>query len=90
VLAHYYVPLEVQDIADIVGDSFEMAKTRQGSRREADRCLRRPFYGRKRQILSPDKKVLIPSASGLPDGGHGHGDDVLRLRAEHPDAAVMC
>ena len=26
ILAHYYQSLEVQDVADLVGDSFEMAK----------------------------------------------------------------
>lgn len=27
ILAHYYVPAEVQEIADFVGDSFYLAKT---------------------------------------------------------------
>ena len=29
ILAHYYQPLEVQDIADAVGDSFALAKRAQ-------------------------------------------------------------
>ncbi len=91
VLAHYYVPLEVQDVADIVGDSFEMAKRAKEAKEKLIVVCGVRFMGESAKILSPDKKVLIPSAeAGCPMADMVTVDDVLRLRAEHPEAAVMC
>ena len=91
ILAHYYVPLEVQDIADIVGDSFEMAKRAKQAEEKLIVVCGVRFMGESAKILSPDKKVLIPSAeAGCPMADMVTVDDVLRLRAEHPNAAVMC
>jgi quinolinate synthase len=90
ILAHYYVPLEVQDVADIVGDSFEMAKrAKEASQKLIVICGVR-FMGESAKLLSPDKKVLVPAPdAGCPMADMVNPDDVLRLKAEHPDAAVM-
>lgn len=43
ILAHYYAPSEVQEIADYVGDSFYLAKiAKQGGYHRFLRCI---FYG---------------------------------------------
>jgi quinolinate synthase len=47
--------------------------------------------GESAKILSPEKKVLIPAAdAGCPMADMVTPDDVRRLKAEHPNAAVMC
>ncbi len=91
ILAHYYVPLEVQDIADHVCDSFEMAKRAAKADNELIVICGVRFMGESAKILSPDKKVLIPAVdAGCPMADMVDVDDVLRLKAEHPDAVVMC
>jgi quinolinate synthase len=91
VLAHYYVPLEVQDVADIVGDSFEMAKRAKEAKEKLIVVCGVRFMGESAKILSPEKKVLIPAVdAGCPMADMVTPDDVRRLKSEHPGAAVMC
>ncbi len=91
ILAHYYVPLEVQDIADIVGDSFEMAKRAKEAEETLIIVCGVRFMGESAKLLSPDKRVLIPAVdAGCPMADMVTPDDVRRLKAEHPNAAVMC
>ena len=61
VLAHYYVPLEVQKAADNVGDSFEMAKLARAATQKLIVICGVSFMGESAKILSPDKKVLLPA-----------------------------
>ncbi len=91
VLAHYYQNLEVQDIADAVCDSFEMAKRARDAEAEIIVICGVRFMGESAKILAPGKKVLLP----VPDAGCPMADmvtpeDVRALRAAHPGAAVMC
>lgn len=91
ILAHYYVPLEVQDIADHVGDSFAMAKMAKAAEENTIIICGVRFMGESAKILSPDKKVLLPAVdAGCPMADMVTPEDVLKLREEHPNAAVMC
>ncbi len=91
VLAHYYQRLEVQDIADAVCDSFEMAKRARDAESEIIVICGVRFMAESAKILAPGKTVLLPA----PDAGCPMADmvtpaDVRALRAAHPGAAVMC
>lgn len=91
ILAHYYMPLEVQDIADHVCDSFEMAKRARSADAEIVVICGVAFMGESAKVLSPDKKVLLPvSDAGCPMADMITKEDVLRLRTAHPGAKVMC
>ena len=91
VLAHYYVPLEVQDAADAVCDSFAMAQKAAKAENGLIVICGVRFMGESAKILSPDKTVLLPSPdAGCPMADMVTPEDVLRLRAEHPKAKVMC
>jgi quinolinate synthase len=91
ILAHYYVPLDVQDIADHVCDSFEMAKRAKEAKEKLIIICGVRFMGESAKILSPDKKILIPAPdAGCPMADMVTVDDVRRLKAEHPKAAVVC
>ena len=91
ILAHYYVPLEVQDAADSVCDSFAMAKLAAIARESTIVICGVRFMGESAKILSPEKTVLLPSKdAGCPMADMVTPEDVARLRQQHPDAAVMC
>ncbi len=91
ILAHYYVPLEVQNIADHVCDSFEMAKRAKSAEEQLIIICGVSFMGESAKTLSPNKKVLLPVPSaGCPMAEMVTPEDVKRLKAEHPNAAVMC
>lgn len=91
ILAHYYVPLEVQDIADIVGDSFEMSKRAMEAEQNLIIVCGVRFMGENAKILSPSKKVLIPAPdAGCPMANMVTVDDVRKLKHEHPKAVVLC
>jgi quinolinate synthase len=59
-MAHYYQKDEIQDIADVVGDSLVLAQ--KAADTDADIILLSGvhFMGETAKILSPDKKVLVP------------------------------
>jgi len=91
ILAHYYQPLEVQDVADHVCDSFEMARLAAAATESLIVICGVRFMAESAKILSPSKRVLIPSPdAGCPMADMVEPEDVMELRAQHPDAAVMC
>lgn len=60
IMAHYYTDGEIQDIADVVGDSLALAqKARTLPNREIVLCGVH-FMGETAKILCPDKTVLVP------------------------------
>ena len=60
ILAHYYAPAEVQEIADYVGDSFYLAKIAKQCDADIIVFCGVQFMGESAKILNPDKKVLMP------------------------------
>lgn len=91
VLAHYYQRLEVQQVADIFGDSFELAKKAKSADNPIIVFCGVKFMAESAKILNPDKKVLI----AVPDAGCPMADmvdsrQVIDLRRRYPDAAVVC
>ena len=91
ILAHYYQSLDVQDIADMTGDSYALAEY--ASKTDADVIVLCgvSFMAESAKILSPDKEVYLPAPdAGCPMADMVTREDVLRLRAEYPDAAVLC
>lgn len=91
VLAHYYQPLEIQDIADHVGDSFALAKLAQEARQSVVILCGVRFMAESAKILNPDKTVYLSNdAAGCPMADMATPEDVLALKERYPEAAVMC
>ncbi len=91
ILAHYYVPSEVQALADYVGDSFYLAKV--AKRTEADTIVfcGVGFMGESAKLLNPDKTVLMPDpAADCPMAHMADPARIAELRAAYPDLAVVC
>lgn len=91
IMAHYYAPAEVQEIADFVGDSFYLAKVAKGCDAEIIVFCGVGFMGESAKILCPDKKVLMPDLTAdCPMAHMAAKSKILELREKHPDLAVAC
>lgn len=60
IMAHYYQESDIQDIADVVGDSLALAQWAAKTNAYIIVLCGVHFMGETAKILSPDKKVLIP------------------------------
>ena len=91
ILAHYYQTMDIQEIGDHVCDSFEMARRASDADEKILIICGVRFMAESAKILNPDKTVLLPSpGAGCPMADMIEPEDVLRLREEHPEAAVVC
>jgi len=91
ILAHYYQTTDIQEIADHVCDSFEMALRAHKAEQEMLIICGVHFMAESAKILNPDKTVLIPVLdAGCPMADMITPADVVALRERYPDAAVVC
>ena len=90
-LAHYYVPAEVQEIADYVGDSYYLAKVALKESKDVICFAGVSFMGESAKILNPDRTVIMPDQ--LADCPMAHMvdlDKIQKVRDEYDDLAVVC
>ena len=91
ILAHFYAPSEVQEIADYVGDSFYLAKVAKQTNADVIVFCGMAFMGESAKILNPDKKVLMPDLSADCPMAHMVKDGLIeKMREEYDDLAVVC
>lgn len=91
VLAHFYQPLEIQAVADIVGDSLELARKSKETDSDILVFCGVTFMGESASLLCPDKRVLLPAPNaGCAMADTITPDEVIRLKAQHPGSAVVC
>ena len=84
IMAHYYVPDEVQAIADDIGDSYYLSE--RATKTDADIIVLCgvSFMGESAKLLNPEKKVLLPDMQA--DCPMAHMADIAgieKLRAEY-------
>jgi len=90
ILAHNYQRPEVQDIADFIGDSLELA--RQATRTTAAILIfcGVDFMAETAAILNPAKKVVIPDLCAICPMAQQLTPAILRAaQQEHPDAETV-
>ena len=91
IVAHNYQRPEVQDIADFVGDSLELA--RQCTRVDAETIVfcGVHFMAETAAILNPDRTVLLSEGSaGCPLADMLSLDEMKQWKQRYPRASVIC
>lgn len=90
ILAHNYQRPEVQDVADIVGDSLALARAGAASDRSVIALCGVLFMAETAAILSPDKTVLIPDVrAGCSLADSITADQLRTWKAQNPGAVVV-
>lgn len=90
VLAHYYQEDEIQDLADVVGDSLALARAAQQADCEVIAFCGVHFMAETAAILNPDRIVVVPdldAGCSLADGCPA--DEFAAFVAAHPGAKVL-
>ncbi len=91
ILAHYYVPDEVQEIADYIGDSFYLSKKAKETDAKIIVFAGVRFMGESAKILNPQKKVLMPDITAdCPMAHMATVAKIKEMRAKYDDLAVVC
>ena len=90
IMAHYYQMGDIQDIADVVGDSLALAQ--KAAQTDADIIVLCGvhFMGETAKILSPTKKVLVPDMNaGCSLADSCPADEFEAFVKAHPDHTVI-
>jgi len=90
IMAHYYQTGDIQDIADMIGDSLALAQW--AAKTDADMIVLCGvhFMGETAKILSPQKKVLIPDLeAGCSLADSCPADAFEAFVRAHPDHTVI-
>lgn len=90
IMAHYYQMGDIQDIADVIGDSLALAQ--QAAKTDADIIVLCGvhFMGETAKILSPQKKVLVPDLeAGCSLADSCPADAFEAFTKAHPDHTVI-
>ena len=89
-LAHNYQRDEVQELADITGDSLGLSQEAAKTTADVIVFCGVHFMAESAAILSPDKTVLLPrEEAGCPMADMITGADLAAYRSAHPDAMVV-
>lgn len=90
ILAHYYQKKEIQDIADYLGDSLQLARAAEKTDADMIVFCGVHFMAETAKIVNPTKKVVLPdllAGCSLADSCSGEG--LRTMRKQHPEAIIV-
>ena len=89
-LAHHYQESEIQELADAVGDSLELARRAQSFDGEVIAFCGVWFMAETAKILNPSKTVIVPDAeAGCSLVDSCPAEQLRAWKRKHPDHAVV-
>jgi len=89
-LAHFYQESELQDLADVVGDSLQLAQAAQKTQADVILFCGVHFMAETAKILNPTRKVIVPdmdAGCSLADGCPP--DKLAAWQAKYPDHVTV-
>ncbi len=90
ILAHYYTIGEIQDLADVTGDSLALARKAQGLDNPVIVVCGVHFMGETAKILCPEKTVLVPDeAAGCSLADSCPAEEFEEFVKAHPGHTVV-
>jgi quinolinate synthase len=90
ILAHFYQESEIQDIADFVGDSLELAKKAKNTDAEVIVFAGVHFMAETAKILNPEKLVLLPDLeAGCSLAESCPAEDFKKFREKYPEHVAI-
>lgn len=90
ILAHYYQTGDIQDIADFLGDSLQLARAAEKTNADLIVFCGVHFMAETAKILNPTKKVVLPdllAGCSLADSASGEG--IREMKKKYPNAIVV-
>jgi len=91
IIVHNYQRDEVQDIADIAGDSLGLSRAAIDTDAKLIIFCGVSFMAETASILNPNKKVILPvKEAGCPMADMITPDKLNAMRQKHPGAVVVC
>jgi len=91
ILAHNYQRDEIQEIADVRGDSLALARAAINISQDTIVFCGVQFMAESASILNPEKLVLLPvKEAGCPLAEMASVEKLRQYHEQYPDAAVVC
>ena len=90
IVAHNYQRDEIQELADLTGDSFKLAREVKAAKEKVVVFCGVKFMAESASILSPEKTILLPvEEAGCPLAEMITVEKLKKKKAEYPEAAVV-
>jgi quinolinate synthase len=90
ILAHHYQDSEIQELADIIGDSLELSRKAKQFDGEVIAFCGVYFMAETAKVLNPTKTVVVPDAeAGCSLVDSCSADQVREFKRRHPDHVVV-
>lgn len=90
IYAHSYQSEEIIEVADYVGDSFQLSKLATTDKNDTYIMCGVHFMAETMKILSPDKKVILANDSaGCPMAEQFSAEEISEIKKDYPDYSVV-
>lgn len=91
ILAHSYQNIEIDEVADFVGDSLYLSQKAKEANADIIVFAGVYFMAQTAKIISPDKKILLPNLNaGCLMADMIDHEQMIKFKKNHPNVPVVC